>query len=119
VLAAEGGIRQHRLGEIVGMDPSSMVAAIDDLEAQGLVERRRDPNDRRAYALYLTETGTETLARGRKIAREAHQDLLAPLDDEERKTFHELLLKLAVAGSEHCGPGMRSPARRGPAAGEH
>jgi DNA-binding MarR family transcriptional regulator len=98
VLESEQGISQHRLGACIGMDPSSVVAAIDELEAQGRVERRRDPNDRRAYALYLTEAGVQTLAEGRKIARQAHQELLAPLDPDERRALHELLLKLAVAG---------------------
>ena len=99
VLDSEPGISQHRLGAMIGMDPSSIVAAIDELERQGRVERRRDPNDRRAYALYLTEEGKATLARGRKIAKEAHNDLLAPLSEDERATFHALLAKLVAAHS--------------------
>jgi DNA-binding MarR family transcriptional regulator len=58
VLDIEGAITQQALGQAVGIDPSSMVATIDELEARGLVERRRHPSDRRAHALYLTEAGT-------------------------------------------------------------
>jgi DNA-binding MarR family transcriptional regulator len=97
VLDAEGAITQHALGACVGIDPSSMVATVDELEAKGLVERRRHPTDRRAHALHITDHGRETLAKGRELARTAHEDLLAPLTPEERIQFHDLLLRLAVA----------------------
>ena len=62
---------QQQLGRAIGMDPSSMVSTIDELEAKGWVERRRHPTDRRAYALHITDAGRETLtarppARGRR-----------------------------------------------------
>jgi DNA-binding MarR family transcriptional regulator len=94
VLDAEQGISQNKLGACVGMDPSSSVAAIDELERQGRVERRRDPNDRRAYALYLTNEGQATLAAGREIARKAQEQLFGALTSQERAQLHELLLKL-------------------------
>ena len=100
VLDVEGALTQHALGRCVGIDPSSMVSTIDDLEARGLVERRRHPSDRRAHALHLTEAGSETLARGRALARQAQDELLAPLDDDERKQLHELLLRVAQAADE-------------------
>lgn len=95
VLSAEGAISQHALCRCVGMDPSSMVATIDELERQGLVERRRDPRDRRAYALHVTDAGRETLTQGRRLAREAQQELLAPLDEGQRAQLHELLVMLS------------------------
>ncbi len=97
VLDEEGAITQHALGRCVGIDPSSMVATIDELEDRGLVERRRNPTDRRAHALHLTDAGSETLARGRQLARQAQDELLAPLDAEERTELHELLLRIALA----------------------
>jgi DNA-binding MarR family transcriptional regulator len=97
VLEAEGAITQHALGTCVGIDPSSMVATIDELEAKGLVERRPHPSDRRAHALHLTKRGRQTLARGREVTRVAHDELLAPLTDEERQTLHDLLLRLALS----------------------
>jgi DNA-binding MarR family transcriptional regulator len=103
VLDAEGAITQHALCTCIGMDPSSMVATIDELEAKGLVERRRHPSDRRAHALHLTEQGKQTLARGRQVARRAHDELLAPLDPEEREQLHQLLLRLAVATNQAAG----------------
>jgi DNA-binding MarR family transcriptional regulator len=97
VLEAEGAITQHALCKGVGMDPSSMVATIDELEARGLVERRRHPSDRRAHALHVTTKGKQTLARGRELAHEAQDDLLAPLDPGEREQLHALLLRLVLA----------------------
>jgi DNA-binding MarR family transcriptional regulator len=100
VLDHEGPISQQALGSSIGMDPSSMVATIDELEAKGLVERRRHPSDRRAHALHITDQGRETLARGRMLAKRAQEDLLAPLNPAERKQLHELLLRIALATSE-------------------
>ncbi len=108
VLDVEGEITQHALGQGVGIDPSSMVATIDELEAKGLVERRRHPSDRRAHALHLTEMGRETLNRGRELARAAQNELLAPLSAAERKQLHELLLRVALGlGDEVKKPGKQ------------
>ncbi len=95
VLDAEGAISQHALGQSVGIDPSSMVATIDELEARGLVERHRHPSDRRAHALHVTPAGRRTLAAGRELAKSAQADLLAPLDESEREQLHALLLRVA------------------------
>jgi DNA-binding MarR family transcriptional regulator len=97
VLAAEGAITQQTLGKCTGIDPSSMVSTIDELEAAELVERRRHPSDRRAHALHLTDEGRARLARGRGLAKQAQEDLLAPLTATERKQLHDLLFRLAMA----------------------
>jgi DNA-binding MarR family transcriptional regulator len=97
VLEAEGAITQQKLGKCTGIDPSSMVSTIDELEAAGLVERRQHPSDRRAHALHITELGRTTLRQGRELARRAQEDLLAPLSADERKQLHALLLRLATA----------------------
>ena len=97
VLEAAGSITQHGLCKRTGMDPSSMVATIDDLERKGLVERRAHPSDRRAYALHVTDAGRETLARGREVVQEVEDELLAPLDDAEREQLRSLLLRLVTA----------------------
>jgi DNA-binding MarR family transcriptional regulator len=74
-----------------------MVSTIDELEAAGLVERHRHPSDRRAHALHLTDEGRARLARGRGLAKQAQEDLLAPLNATERKQLHDLLFRLAMA----------------------
>lgn len=104
VLDAEGPVSQGALCAAVNMDPSSMVSTIDQLEAQELVERRRHPSDRRAYALHITERGHETIARARELQREAQKELLSPLTEAESAQLRELLLKLAAASG-----GLTSP----------
>lgn len=99
MLEFEGDVSQQQLGRAVGMDPSSMVSTIDELEAKGWVERRRHPTDRRAYALHITDAGRETLMRARRLAGGAQNELLAPLDDVERAQLHDLLLRLVTAMS--------------------
>jgi DNA-binding MarR family transcriptional regulator len=96
ILDHEGAITQHQLGKCAGIDPSSMVSTIDELEAKGLVERQRHPSDRRAHALHITATGRETLTQGRRLAGQAQEELLAELSSEEREELHRLLLKVAA-----------------------
>jgi DNA-binding MarR family transcriptional regulator len=115
VLDHEGAVSQQQLGRAIGMDPSSMVSTIDELEARGWVERRRHPTDRRAHALHITDAGRETLARGRRLAAGDQGELLAPLDEAERAQLHELLLRLALAAGAADPAGsvkaMQSPLR--------
>jgi DNA-binding MarR family transcriptional regulator len=64
----------------------------------GLVERRRDPADRRRNALGLTADGTATLRRARRMVSDGARELLGPLDDAEVDTLVELLGKVAATG---------------------
>jgi DNA-binding MarR family transcriptional regulator len=89
------GSTQQELVDRSMIDPSSMVAVIDELEELGLAERRLHPKDRRKHAVYLTDPGKETLARARESATKTAQHLLAPLDAGERETLRRLLRKLA------------------------
>jgi DNA-binding MarR family transcriptional regulator len=111
MLDHEGDVSQQQLGRAIGMDPSSVVSTIDELEAKGWVQRRRHPTDRRAYALHITDAGRETLTRARRLAGGAQNELLAPLDDAERAQLHDLLLRLAVGTGATKDPlGFRDPA---------
>lgn len=93
-IALSGGASQQEVGGRMGLDPSGLVGAIDELEAMGLVERRRDPNDRRRNALALTDDGTATLRRARRVVADNAKDLLAGLDDAEVETLVGLLSKV-------------------------
>ncbi|MDQ6745062.1 MAG: MarR family winged helix-turn-helix transcriptional regulator [Actinomycetota bacterium] len=103
VLAAEGPLTQLALGHSIGMDPSSMVSTLDELEAKGMVQRHPHPSDRRAHAVHLTPGGEAVLGRGRAVAREAQEELLAPLDAQERRQLHALLLRLAQGSRREDG----------------
>ena len=99
------GASQQEIGDRMGLDPSGLVGAIDELEKMGLVERRRDPADRRRYVLGLSDEGTATLRRGRRVVTESARELLAPLDDDEVDTLVDLLARVA-AGDGAGSPGF-------------
>jgi DNA-binding MarR family transcriptional regulator len=96
VIADEGPLSQQALGQAIGLDRTTMVAVVDFLEERGLVERRRNPKDRRAYALEATREGKEWLDRTWPVMLEAERDYLAPLDASERRQLTALLQRLLV-----------------------
>ena len=107
------GLSQHALGETIRIDPSSMVAHVDELERNGLVERRREVEDRRRYSIRLTPKGRRVLGRARLAAQSSEERLLTPLTPEERSELNALLVKLATAG--HLPPTPHPPVNPEPA----
>lgn len=99
-LAERGPRSQRGLGDALRLDRSSMVAVVDELERQGLVERRRPPRDRRAYALHLTDAGQHRLDAARDAVAAAVDGALATLSPAERAQLDALLARLV----EQDGP---------------
>jgi DNA-binding MarR family transcriptional regulator len=95
LINANPGITQQQLVEESRIDPSSMVALIDDFEERGLAKRRPHPSDRRKHAIHLTPKGIRMLARVREAGGKAGDELLARLDPGERQEFRRLLAKLS------------------------
>ena|SRR5947209_7536808 len=95
VIGARPGITQQELATLARVDPSSMVAALDELEARGLAERRVDPEDRRRRSVHLTSAGKDEMRRLRREARKAGGEFLAVLEPAERDELNRLLRKLA------------------------
>jgi DNA-binding MarR family transcriptional regulator len=91
VLGARNGAIQQEIGSLMGIDPSTMVALIDDLEGAGLVERRPHPKDRRARAVALTPKGRRRLKRGRELAAQVEDEVLGGLGADERSELLRLL----------------------------
>jgi DNA-binding MarR family transcriptional regulator len=91
VVAAREPVSQREVSEALLLDPSDLVTLVDILEGAGLVERRRDPADRRRYALEVTPRGQLAVVRLREINRETNEELLAPLDEQERAQLAELI----------------------------
>jgi MarR family transcriptional regulator for hemolysin len=108
--AAREELTQGRLAELAGLDKTTMVATIDELERQGLAERRPSPHDRRARVIAVTEAGEQAVARGREIADRVQDEILAELPDEQREAFVAALSSLVDGGlgtPVACDQGVR------------
>jgi MarR family transcriptional regulator, lower aerobic nicotinate degradation pathway regulator len=99
-LGAAGPTSQRRLAGAIGIDPRNLVLVIDQLEERGLLERTVDPGDRRRHSVRLTPAGRKMLAELARVGAEAEADLLAALDDGERRRLQELLVKLLPSALE-------------------
>ncbi len=91
ILGARKGAMQQELGSAMGVDPSTMVSLIDELEAAGLAKRQPHPTDRRARAVALTPRGRRALERGRQMALQVEDEVLGGLTDAERQQLLMLL----------------------------
>ena len=94
VLGEEKPLSQAEIGERLSVDRNTMVILLDDLEEKSLVIRRRDPSDRRAHLVSLTDTGRDVLAQATAAARRTNDEVFAPLSPEERAQLHSLLSRL-------------------------
>jgi DNA-binding MarR family transcriptional regulator len=93
---------QGAIADALGYDRGQLVGLLDDLEERNLVERRRDPTDRRRQIVRMTPEGKRALAEFRSFAAELEDDFLAALDESERAQLHALLLRVAEQHMPHC-----------------
>jgi len=109
-IATNPGASQQALGRQLGLQPARMVGHVDELERRGLVERQRNPSDRRLYALRLTAEGGHTMRRIAQLARAHEQEICAGLDDTERDRLRELLVR--ITDKQGLTPGVHPGYRR-------
>jgi len=87
-------LSQGDVARRMGVDRTTMVALIDELQHKGLVQRRPDPGDRRKNVVELTDVGRDTLRRASRAGEEAEQLFLSPLSADETERFREALHSL-------------------------
>ncbi len=102
MIAEAGPMPQNAVGAALGKDRTTMVSVVDELERAGLVERRRNPADRRAYALEASAEGREWLERADAALTGIEEDLLGGLDAEEREVLRSMLQRAVFAAAADC-----------------
>jgi DNA-binding MarR family transcriptional regulator len=109
LIAASPGQSQQTVAQVLGMPPSRLVGLVDALADRGLVERRRNRDDRRLNGLHVTDAGTTMLAKITSTGREHDDALCRSLDATERETLRALLSRIAADQGLRPGvhPGYR------------
>ena len=97
---AQDGIHQKEIAEQLHINPSSTSEFIDRLEDDGYLERRTDPDDKRATLLYLTEKGQARAAEVKDERAEGMRDIFSSLSEEEKETLNSLLDKILLADTD-------------------
>jgi DNA-binding MarR family transcriptional regulator len=110
------GQSQLEVGQSLGINANAMVFLVDDLEARGLVERRRNPKDRRSNALYLTAAGHEALRDAARATSDHDGGLGRSLSGAQRRQLTGFLRRLADEQgiARDALPGPPSGRRVGP-----
>jgi DNA-binding MarR family transcriptional regulator len=89
------GRRQQALADEFGIPASRIVGFLDELEERGLVERRRDPSDRRVHSIHLSDRGQAMVRELATVARQAERELLRALSPDERRQLFDVLARIA------------------------
>ncbi|HWF54818.1 MAG TPA: MarR family winged helix-turn-helix transcriptional regulator [Solirubrobacteraceae bacterium] len=113
LLREHGEIGQGPLADLLQLDRTNLVGLLNELEADGLVERRRSAEDRRRHDVTLTDTGRHTLAAAEFGLAAAEEHVLGALDPEQREALY-VLLSEATAGHISGGCLRDSPAETEP-----
>jgi MarR family transcriptional regulator for hemolysin len=112
VLAAalDGEFTQIELAHLLGLDKTTMVVTIDELEEAGLAERRPSAKDRRARVLKVTKAGERMVAKGDEVLDRIQAEVLSTLPAAQRKDFLEALVTLVkdrFSGPSPCAKPLR------------
>jgi MarR family transcriptional regulator, transcriptional regulator for hemolysin len=108
--AQRGDHTQTELSQIVGLDKTTMVVTLDELEEAGLAERRPSSRDRRVRVIAVTKAGERRVAKAREVIDRVQTDVLATLPARERKDLLDALSRLVsdrLSEPVPCRPALR------------
>lgn len=100
-LREQQSLTQQAFCESVHLDPNNCVLLLNALESAGLLERRRDPTDRRRHIVVLTPKGQQRLKQADHALESVEDEVLGALSPDERATLHHLLLKTVRGAMPH------------------
>ncbi len=93
-LRSGGPLSQQALGATLDIEASNLVVLLNELEAEGLISRRRDAQDRRRHVVEITEHGAKAMCEVERAAEEVEDEFFAALTGDERCALRELLARL-------------------------
>lgn len=106
MLARHEGTNQGGLADLLDVEPITLCRMVDRLQDAGMVERRADPADRRAWRLFLTGKARDLLAELRPLALELIDEAMSGLSPSERDTLIGLLDRVRANLSRRSAQGM-------------
>ena len=92
--AMDGEFTQIELARAIGLDKTTMVVVLDELERQGLAERRPSSKDRRARVIAVTKAGEKLLRKAEEVTARVQDDVLASLPPAQREALVDGLVAL-------------------------
>ena len=110
--ADSGEFTQKDLAGMVGLDKTTMVVTVDELERAGLAERLPSPTDRRARIIGVTREGRKAITTGEKVVAAIQADVLSTLPEDRREDFMAALSELACGRLSTPAACQRAPRRR-------
>lgn len=111
-VARTGTFTQKELADTIGIDKTTMVVTIDELEQAGLAERRPSETDRRARVIHVTSAGRKAVERGDQLALDVQEDVLAGLPARQRAPFMAALSELVCTRLADPATCQQAPRRR-------
>jgi len=111
-LRMDGPMSQQALGATLDIEASNLVVLLNELEAEGLISRRRDPEDRRRHVVEISEQGAIAVCELERAADRVEDEFFSALSQDERCCLRELLARVAdstgmsssadVTGDDDC-----------------
>jgi DNA-binding MarR family transcriptional regulator len=92
------GLSQREVGELLGVDRTTMVALVDELQAKGLVTRQPQPDDRRKNIVKLTRKGRNAMQRGARLIDDCERRFLATLSEADAERLKDALGAVIAPG---------------------
>ncbi len=110
--AMTGEFTQTEIAKMVGLDKTTMVVTVDELERAGLAERRPSSTDRRARVIEVTDAGVRLVCEADEVLDRVRNDVLSVLEPDERHVFLRALGNARLRSSRRAG-GVRASDRAG------
>ena len=110
-LSRSEGLRQIELANLLEVQPITLARLIDQLDARGLVERRADPDDRRAHRLFLTPAARPYLDAIREVVASVRVDALRGIDAAQAEALSATLARIRGNLAINGGDAVRADAR--------